>query len=64
MTPIDIQAAADKLRIELQNIPDISMGNYRMELAEYRRMVNDILVLIRELAKDAQASPTAHLPLD
>ena len=53
----DIAISAEALRNELNGIGDIGYSNYKAELAEYRRMFNDMLVLVRELAK--LASPYA-----
>ena len=49
----DIAISAEALRNELNGIGEIGYSNYKAELAEYRRMFNDMLVLIRELAKNA-----------
>ena len=50
MTPDEIAAKAAALRIEATNIPPISYGNYQFELSTYKQILNDVLVLIRELA--------------
>ena len=51
MTPDEIAAKADYLKLEATNIAPISYSNYQFELTEYKQILNDILVLIRELAK-------------
>ena len=67
MTPKEVAAKAESLRTELANIGAINYSNYKMQLIEYRRILNDVLVLIRENANSVEtalASPTDHLPLD
>jgi hypothetical protein len=51
MTPDEIVAKASELKVEATNIAPISMSNYQFELAEYKQILNDVLVLIRELGK-------------
>ena len=46
----EIAVKANELRHEAARIPDPGMSNYREVMAEYKRILNDILVLIRELA--------------
>ena len=50
LTNEKIAEKAEDLRREARNIPDPGMSNYREVMAEYKRILNDILVLIRELA--------------
>ena len=56
----DIAISAEALRNELNGMGEIGYSNYKAELAEYRRMFNDLLVLIRELAK--AATPVVMVP--
>ena len=51
MTKEEIVHHAEDLRHEAARIPDPGMSNYREVMAQYKRILNDILVLIRELAK-------------
>ena len=46
----EISKKAEELRSESRRIPDPGMSNYREVMAEYKRILNDILVLIRELS--------------
>lgn len=50
MTKEEIAAKASGLQKEARGIPDPGMSNYRQVLAAYKQILNDILVLIRELA--------------
>lgn len=52
MTLQEVASKAEELREEANRIPSPTMGNYKVVLATYRRMLNDLLVLIRELAQD------------
>ena len=45
-----IAQTAEDLRRENRNVPEPGMSNFREVIAEYKRILNDILVLIRELA--------------
>ena len=61
MTPDEIAAKADELKQEATSIAPISYSNYQYELTEYKQILNDILVLIREVAKAvAILSPSQH----
>ena len=51
MTKEEIVHHAEDLRHEAARIPSPTMGNYQDVLNQYKRILNDILVLIRELAK-------------
>lgn len=51
MTPAEIAAHAAKLQGEAKLIPPPSMSNYKGVLASYKRILNDILVMIREMAE-------------
>lgn len=51
MTPQEIAAKAEDLRVEAARIPAPGMSNYKTVLATYKRVLNDVLVLIRELAR-------------
>ena len=51
MTADEIAAKADELKQEATEIAPISYSNYQFELTTYKQILNDILVLIRELAK-------------
>ena len=53
MTPDEIAAKAVQLKQEATDIAPISYSNYQFELTTYKQILNDILVLIRELAKAA-----------
>jgi hypothetical protein len=46
-----IAAKAEALRSEAKRVPDPSMSNYKNVLATYKRLLNDVLVLVRELAE-------------
>lgn len=60
MTPECIATTAEALRNEVHGIGDIGYANYKAELSEYRRILNDMLVLIREQAKNSL--PPAPIP--
>jgi len=51
LTNLEIAKKADDLRVEAARIPDPSMMNYKKVLTTYKRVLNDMLVLIRELAQ-------------
>lgn len=53
MTPQEIAAKAEMLRIEQQEVAaeGITYGNYKRVLGKYQQIVNDAIVLIRELAE-------------
>jgi hypothetical protein len=51
MTRDEIAAKADELRVEAARIPAPGMSNYKQVLNTYKRILNDILVLIRDLAR-------------
>jgi hypothetical protein len=46
-----IAVKAEALRAEAKRVPDPSMSNYKNVLATYKRLLNDVLVLVRELAE-------------
>ena len=50
MTPKEVALKAEFIREELLAMASVSAMNYRSQIAEYRRILNDVLVLIRELA--------------
>ena len=52
MTRQEVATKANELRAEANKIPSPTMGNYKNVLATYKRVLNDILVLVRELADD------------
>lgn len=54
MTPKEIAEKAVELRKEALAIPDPSYMNYKRVLAQYKQTLNDMLVLIRELAYHAE----------
>jgi hypothetical protein len=51
MTRDEIAKKADDLRVEAARIPAPGMSNYKQVLNTYKRILNDILVLIRDLAR-------------
>jgi 7,8-dihydro-6-hydroxymethylpterin-pyrophosphokinase len=51
MTREEIAAKAEELRVEAVKIPHPGMSNYKLVLRTYKRILNDVLVLIGELAK-------------
>ncbi len=57
MTMADVAEEAERLRLELRSIPDPGMNTYKIVMAKYKRILNDIVVLIRELAKGAHSHP-------
>ena len=63
MTHEEISVKAEALRQELIRIASVEYGNYQDEQAEYRRILNDMLVLIREGAKTV-AVVLAPLPAE
>lgn len=67
MSAADRAKKAQALINEVNKIPPVGMSNYKNELEQYRRILTDLLVLIRDdaIAEDkALASVTEHLPLD
>ena len=50
MTPSEVALKAEFLREELLAMHAVGVSNYKSQIAEYRRILNDMLVLIRELA--------------
>lgn len=50
MTPEEIAAKASSLQKQARGLPDPGFSNYRQVLAAYKQILNDMLVLIRELA--------------
>ena len=57
MTHERIAEEAEKLRQELLVVPSPTMSNYKVVLARYKRILNDLVVLIRELAQGAHSHP-------
>jgi len=53
MTPAEIATYATKLKTELDNMDEITMGNYKDQLKEYRRILGDIIILIRNNAQNS-----------
>jgi hypothetical protein len=51
MTPLEVETVAERLRAEIADMPNVSYSNYKQELAEYQRILNDMTVCIRELAR-------------
>ena len=51
MTPKEIADKADFLRKEQLLVVEPGYSNYRKVIAEYKQIINDALVLIRELAQ-------------
>jgi len=51
LIPSKIASVADAMIHEVGNIPDPSMMNYHDVLAKYKRVLNDVLVMIRDLAR-------------
>lgn len=54
MTREEIAAKANALRSEAGKLPDPGFSNYKQVLASYKRILNDMLVLIRELATQGE----------
>ena len=52
MTPEEVAVSAEALRNEVNGMSAVGYSNYQTELAEYRRILNDLLVCIRETAKN------------
>lgn len=58
MSAADRAKKAQSLINEVAKIPDPSYGNYRQVMDEYRRVLTDLLVLIRDdaMAEDLSLS--------
>ena len=50
MTHEEVRLKAEFLREELLAMTAVGYINYKSQILEYRRILNDMLVLIRELA--------------
>ena len=50
MTDKEIAATAEALRTEMLAMPNVNYSNYKQLMIEYRRILNDMLVLIRDTA--------------
>ncbi len=48
----EIEAQAERLRRERIALPEPGMSNYKQVLAAYERMINDMIVLIRNIAEN------------
>jgi hypothetical protein len=48
----EIATKASHLKEQAQKVPDPTYGNYRGVIQNYKQILNDMLVLIRELAKN------------
>lgn len=57
MTPQEIAVKAVSLQREANGLPDPGYSNYKQVLAAYRQILNDVLVLIRELASNTGEKP-------
>jgi hypothetical protein len=57
MNYVDIAVTAKRLQEQASKVADPTYGNYRHVLKEYKQILNDILVLIRELAKKEIPTP-------
>ena len=66
MTPKERATRAENLRREVQGMAALGYGNYQQELLQYRRILNDLLVLIRDdaLAEDAALKSDAKTSLE
>jgi len=64
MSAADRALKAQNLINEVNHLADINFGNYKQELQEYRRILTDLLVLIRDDAIAEDKALTSHLPLD
>ena len=51
LIPSKIVSIAESMITEVKGIPDPSMSNYHEVLAKYKRVLNDVLVMIRDLAR-------------
>jgi hypothetical protein len=58
MNYVEIAVTAKRLQEQASRVADPTYGNYRHVLKEYKQILNDILVLIRELAKKDIPIPT------
>jgi hypothetical protein len=58
MTAKERASKAENLRREVASMAALGYGNYQQELLQYRRILNDLLILIRDdaLAEDALSS--------
>lgn len=63
MSAVDRAKKAQSLINEVARIPDPSYGNYRQVMDEYRRVLTDLLVLIRDDALEEGGSLTPSKPL-
>lgn len=63
MTPQEIEAKYQALQNEVVGMADVSFGNYKQELKEYRRILVEMLGLgiegTKTLAGNALKPPTA-----
>ena len=50
MTDKEIADKAEELRREVLAMPSVNYSNYKQLMTEYRRILNDTLVLIRDSA--------------
>lgn len=52
MTFEEIAAKAEDLRVERLKIPAVSYSNYKEVLKVYQHILNDLLVLVRNIAQN------------
>jgi hypothetical protein len=57
MNYVEIAVTAKRLQEQATKVADPTYGNYRQVIKEYKQILNDILVLIRELAKKEIPTP-------
>ena len=67
MTYEEIAKLAEELRVERLKIPPVSYSNYKEVLKVYQHILNDLLVLVRNVAQnltpvDAPTDPGVPLP--
>lgn len=64
MTFEEIAQRAEELRVERLKIPAVSYSNYKEVLKVYQHILNDLLVLVRNIAQNlTPADPPLELTL-
>ena len=51
MTPSEIKDTTQRLIEQIKEEPTVGMYNYRTVISDYRQILNDTLVLVRELSE-------------
>ncbi len=62
MTFEEIANKADDLHLEIQTIPDANIHNYRSVIGNYKQVLSDMDILIRNLARNLQPADEPRLP--